>query len=217
MNSEIKNKITLMLPLILYGFLYMFIFVVLEGIEYEHYFDPSIALDSRIPFVPAFIVPYIMWFAWVPLVCIYLVIEDEEEFLKARFMLITGMTVFLFISAVFPTRLSLRPEVMPDDSIFCALIDTLYSADTSTNVFPSIHVYNTCVMWYTFIHSKGRLSESKAAETVMTLISILICMSTILIKQHSLIDVLGAFAMFFIVKWVMDRLYERKSVRYEDD
>ena len=217
MKTDYKDKITLLLPLILYGFLYMFIFVVLEGIEYKHYFDPSIALDSRIPFIPAFIVPYIIWFAWVPLTAVYLVIEDEDEFRKARFMLITGMTVFLFISAVFPTRLSLRPEVMPSDSFFCNLIEALYSADTSTNVFPSIHVYNTCVMWYTFIHSKGRLSENRTAWIVMTLISLLICMSTIFIKQHSLIDVLGAFLMFFIVKELMDRLYGRKCVGYEND
>ena len=70
-----------------------------------------------------------------------------REFVKTRLMLITGMSVFLLFSAVLPTKLDLRPDVYPTEGLIGFLFARLYSAVILLpNVFPSIHVYNTCVI-----------------------------------------------------------------------
>ena len=96
---NLKHKIKLALPLILFGVFYIVSFKLLEGIEWEHYITPYVAIDHMIPFVPAFVIPYLAWFIWVPFVLIVLLFEDEKEFCKSKHMLMIGMTLFLLFSA----------------------------------------------------------------------------------------------------------------------
>ena len=53
------------------------------------------------------------------------------------------MTVFLLISTFFPNIQHLRPLKMPRDNVFTHLVLLLQKVDTPTNLWPSIHVYNS--------------------------------------------------------------------------
>ena len=85
----------------------------------------------------------------------------------------------------------------------------LYGADTPTNVFPSIHVYNTCATLYSILISDAELFQRKWFRTFSIIVTVLICLSTMLIKQHSIVDVVGAIIMFFIVAALV-QLYHKK-------
>ena len=52
---------------------------------------------------------------------------------------------------------SLRPILDPDKNIFTAAVAALYRTDTCTNVFPSIHVYNS-IGTYIAIHKSPSVS-----------------------------------------------------------
>lgn len=206
---DIKHKIKLALPLIIYGVFYIVSFKLLEGINWEHYITPYVAIDHMIPFVPAFVIPYLAWFIWVPFILLVLLFQDEVEFCKSRNMLIIGMTLFLLISAFIPTRLFIRPYADPNGGVFLFLLSKLYAADTPTNVFPSIHVYNTCATMYSILISRAELFQRKGFKTFAWIMTILICLSTMLIKQHSIVDVAGAIVMFFIVAAIVQEYHMR--------
>ncbi len=208
-DMDIKHKIKLVLPIIIYGIFYIVSFKLLEGIDWEHYITPYVAIDHMIPFVPAFVIPYLAWFLWVPFILIVLLFEDEREFCRSRNMLMIGMTLFLLFSAFIPTRLFIRPYADPNGGIFMFLLSRLYGADTPTNVFPSIHVYNTCATLYSILKSRAELFQRKWFRTFSIIVTVLICLSTMLIKQHSIVDVAGAIIMFFIVAALV-QLYHKK-------
>lgn len=212
---DVKHKLRLLLPIILYGMFYMLAFSMLEKIDYEHYFTPYIWIDHEIPFISWFVFPYLAWFIWVPAVLVYLLFNDEREFKKSRSMLIIGMTLFLLFSAFFPTKLFLRPYADPNADISQWLLSLLYGADTATNVFPSIHVYNTCATLYSVFMSSAPLFRDKRFRIFASVLSLLICLSTMLIKQHSIIDVAGAILMFVIVAGVVQEYHKKHDPEFK--
>ena len=113
-------------------------------------------------------------------------------------MLVFGMGIFIILSIIMPTKLYLRPYIMPRDNVFCDIVSYLYHMDTSTNVFPSIHVYNTCVTMQAVRRSHTRLFKKPGMRMGVDVLSVLIIMSTVFIKQHSLLDVAGGLILFVI-------------------
>ena len=188
----VKRKCKILLPLLVYAVIYMICFYLLERVEATSYYVPEIGLDYRIPFVPAFIIPYFMWFLWIPFICIYALFADESSYRKMSRMLI-------IVSALFPTKLHLRPSSVPEDSLFAPLVKSLYKTDTPTNVFPSIHVYNTLVLLYGIFLGDCKLFKNKLFRAFTALLSLSICLSTCFLKQHSVLDVIAAIVMLVFV------------------
>jgi membrane-associated phospholipid phosphatase len=98
------------------------------------------------------------------------------------------------VSAVFPNGHNLRPRTFPRDNIFTQLIGYLYKADTPTNVLPSIHVYNSVGIMIAVMRSKC-FKNKKPLKAFMMVLGVSIICSTVLIKQHSMLDVLLALLL----------------------
>ena len=108
----------------------------------------------------------------------------------------------MFISTLMPNGLDLRPEVFARDNIFVDMVRLLYRADTSTNVFPSLHVYNSLAVCIA-VHESEALKKHKKICLGAYMIAGLIILSTMFLKQHSVIDVIGAFMMaYFLYQFV---------------
>ena len=75
----------------------------------------------------------------------------------------SGMTIFLIICTVFPNGLNLRPDTFVRDNIFVDMVRQLYQTDTSTNVLPSIHVFNSIGAVIAISHSDA-LKKHKAVQ-----------------------------------------------------
>ena len=127
----------------LYILIYMPWFMWLEKHVTTHYHVIQIRLDEHIPFIEYFIIPYLMWFLFIAVVFLYFFFTDVKGFYKLAAFMFTGMTVFLIISTVFPNGQDLRPVIFERDNIFVDMVRTLYRTDTCTNVFPSLHVFNS--------------------------------------------------------------------------
>ena len=108
------------------------------------------------------------------------------------------MTIFLIISTLWPNGHHLRPRVMPRDNIFTQLIAQLYQTDTSTNLWPSIHVYNS-IGAHLAVAKCQALRKHKGIRFGSLILCISIILSTVLIKQHSTFDVVTAFIMAAIM------------------
>ena len=189
---------------LLYIFIYFPWFTYLEKTVTTDYNLIYLPIDDKIPFLDIFIIPYLLWFLFVAATVAYLFIYSREEYYKACIFLFSGMTIFLIISTVYPNGLNLRETIVYNDSVFSNMVKSLQNTDTSTNVFPSIHVYNSIGCFIALAKSRGlkRYTWIKVASGIL---ATLIILSTMFLKQHSVIDVIGAFVMaaiFYIIIYV---------------
>lgn len=151
-------------------------------------------LDSLIPFNEYFIIPYLLWFAFVGVTLIYFLIKSKEDYYRMCTFLFSGMTISLIICTFFENGTNLRPILDPDKNIFTAAVAALYRTDTCTNVFPSIHVYNS-IGTYIAIHKSPLFQGKTALKAGAAILTAAICLSTVFLKQHSVIDGVGAGIM----------------------
>lgn len=189
--------------------IYLLWFFALERIVTEDYHIIQSPLDSYIPFVEWFIVPYLLWFPFIAGAVLYFLFRDKTEYYRLCGLLMSGMTICLLVCTVFPNGLALRPDLteLGRKNLFIDLISLLHKADTSTNVCPSIHVYNSlavCLSVFTSRHLKSRYAV-KAGTLVLT---VLICLSTMFLKQHSAVDVTCALLLAAVLAPVF---YLRRS------
>ena len=162
--------------------------------------------DDKIPFIEYFVVPYYLWFPFVVVPVLYFFFKDRDEFYKTVKFMIIGMTIFLIFSTIYPNGQMLRPSTFERDNIFVDMVKQLYKVDTPTNIFPSIHVYNSiCV--YLAVRTSKHLQESKWIQRGTGILTFLIILSTVFLKQHSILDVFGAFLIAvpaYYVSYVME-------------
>lgn len=182
------------IPLLIYAPIYLLWFQYLEQTVTKDFYVIHMDLDDYIPFCEIFVIPYMLWFAYVALVVLYLFFTNRSDYGKCCVFLFTGMTIFLLISTLWPNGHLLRPKVMPRDNIFTQIISSLYEADTSTNIWPSIHVYNSIGAHLAIAKNKA-LQKYKGIQLFSLILSISIILSTVFIKQHSLFDMLSAFVL----------------------
>lgn len=181
-----------------YGTFYLAWFCILEEKVVKNYKLIHMKIDDYIPFCEIFVIPYLLWFAYLAVVVIFLLKYDIKEYYKCCFFIFTGMTIFLIISTIFPNGHHLRLSVFPRDNIFTDLIGMLYKVDTSTNIVPSIHVYNS-IGAHIAISRSSKTASNRRLQTASFILSFSIILSTVMIKQHSMFDVIMAFLMAMVM------------------
>lgn len=195
--------------ILLYGFIYIPWFAWLEKTVTSDYYVIHSVFDDYIPFCEYFIVPYLLWFIYIAVTLGYFFFFDKKGFYKATALMFSGMTIFLLICTVFPNGLNLRPVVFQRDNIFVDLVKTLYMTDTSTNVLPSLHVYNSICCYLAIADSK-QLQQYKVIRYGSLILTTLIVLSTMFLKQHSVVDVIAGCVMaYFIYEVVYEPEKER--------
>lgn len=188
-----------LLPVAIWFVCYMALFGYLELKPPQDVHLIACGLDERIPYVPAFIYPYLSWFPYI-LVCAYLAIKnlEDEAYKRAVFVLVTGMNIFLLISYVWPTGLTLREGITYNTAVLSGwLMKFVQGVDVPKSVFPSMHVYVTLVLQYTLEMQKTKLPMW--GIRLGRIIAVLIVLSTMFTKQHSAVDVAGAIVLFGVL------------------
>ena len=175
--------------LLLYFLLYLPWFSYLERTVTSHFHVIHMPIDDQIPFIEYFIIPYLLWFAYVAVALLYFLLKDKNEFYRLCAFLFVGMTVFLVISTVYPNGHHLRPVVFERDNIFVDMVKKLYRTDTPTNLFPSIHVYNSIGVNIAVWHCAD-FKEKKWIRCGSAALMASIVLSTMFLKQHSVFDVI---------------------------
>ena len=194
----LSEKCRLAVPLLIYMIIYFSWFGYLERTITKHYTVIHVPLDDYIPFCEVFIIPYLLWFVYVAVVIAVMLFTNKADYVRCCIFLFTGMTIFLIISTLWPNGHHLRPYVMPRDNIFTQMIAGLYQTDTSTNIWPSIHVYNS-IGAHLAIAKCEAMKKHKVLRAGSLLLCISIILSTVLIKQHSVFDMITAFILAAIM------------------
>lgn len=172
-----------------------------------------ITLDDYIPFNEWFYIPYILWFLYMVAVVGYFFFSKKEDFYRVTSFLFIGMTICLTIYTIWPNCQDLRPATFERDNLLVSMVQALYQTDTSTNVCPSIHVFNSLVAHSAIMNSE-LLRNKKWIRRGSFVLMVLICLSTVFLKQHSVFDGICALALFtvmypFIYKVDYHRLFAK--------
>ena len=225
--SKFETHRKLKIASILFFAVYLTVFFLLEGRENVTYHIIYSSLDAYIPTIPGFVFFYYSWFIYCYVILIIFFFTSEKDYFNAFWFMAFGMTLFCIFNYFYPTGLNLRPDSVEGSGLAAALLRAMYAIDTPTNVFPSIHVYDTVGMHAAILHSEtvtNWAAKHSADETscrrkvrIIHLISavwgILICLSTLFIKQHSVIDLIGGLALGAVVYFVMYMMPKKERIR----
>lgn len=197
----------------LYIFIYMPWFLYLEKHVTTQYHVIQTRFDEAIPFIEFFVVPYLLWFVFIAAAFLYFFFTDVPAFYKMAKLMFAGMTIFLIISTLFPNGQDLRPVVFERDNIFVDMVRAVYRADTCTNVFPSLHVFNSLSVCIA-VHESEKLRNHRAVCSGTYIMAALIILATMFLKQHSVLDVMAAFVMAYLLYQLVYVSERRRVPRY---
>lgn len=190
--------------LLAYALIYIPWFAYVERTVTTRFHIITMSLDLKIPFCEYFVIPYLLWFVYVAFGVFYFFFHDKGDYYRLCAFLFTGMTVFLIVSTIYPNGHYLRPAVFFHDNVCTKLVRWLYASDTATNLFPSIHVYNSLGVHIALSRSE-RFQKNVPAKLVSLCLCVSIILSTMFLKQHSVFDVLTAFVMAAVMYCIVYR------------
>lgn len=190
------------IPSIVYIIIYLVWFAYLEKTVVRPSRLIHMKADDYIPFCEYFVIPYFLWFAYVAGAVIYFMFKNKQDYYRLCVFLYTGMTIFLLISTLWPNGHHLRPHVFEEENLFTMLVSSLYRADTPTNLWPSIHVYNSIGV-HIAVLKNAKLRKNAGIHISSLILCTSIILSTVFLKQHSLFDVITGFIMAAIMYLVV--------------
>lgn len=166
------------------------------------------ALDDLVPFCEFFLIPYLFWFIYLVGIHVYTFFHDQRAFQRLMLFIILSYTIGLLFFFLYPTVQFLRPETFPRDNLFTQGVAAFYRTDTNTNVCPSLHVVGSMAVFYAARDTD--LFRRRGWRSFFYIVTFLICISTVFLKQHSVIDV----AVGMLVSWsVSGIVYRKEDVR----
>ena len=173
---------------------YLLAFVLIEHLPVASYWSTQLTLDNAIPFCEWFVLFYCAWYPLLVAVGLYLLLRDVPAF--RCYMAFLAVTFFasVIVWLLLPNGQDLRPQVFPRENFLTALVVALYRIDTNTNVFPSVHVVGSAgaalAVW-----DSPRLRAQPLLRWGVVLLAALICVSTLFIKQHAILDVVSGLVL----------------------
>ncbi len=198
------------LKLLLYWPVFFLLFIYVERFSpVETYYPISSPLDAHIPFCEFFLIPYLFWFVYLVGMHLYTLLYDVEAFRKMMRFVMISYTITMAIYLLFPTCQELRPPVFERDNLFTRIVSFWYVFDTNTNVCPSLHVIGSAAVWCTSLHTERFRTAPWRIFFCVT--AVLICVSTVFLKQHSIIDVFVALPICVIAYYFAFRYRPRKN------
>ena len=158
-------------------------------------------IDGHIPFVPAFVYIYVLWFPLILLFPLALFRADPMAYARYQTAILLDIALSLVCYLVYPTSFA-RPEA-PDTISGRAMKIVFRGSYKGLNCAPSMH----CSMCYLVLHFVGAtpgLPFAVAAIAVPVALGIVI--STLFTKQHVVIDALTALPLAAVCILVGNRL-----------
>lgn len=195
----LKNKkflISISILLIGQAFFYWFLKFFQTNPHYLN-FD----IDQKIPFIPNFIYIYNTFYPFMFLTLLYLFTKDENVYMKGIISGILGFLICDIIFLIYPTIMQ-RPPIPETNLLTEFVLKVTFFFDTpALNCFPSIH----CLFCFQIIYSFILTNQIELKKKIPIIIySLLIIMSTILVKQHYVVDIISALSICIITNLLVD-------------
>jgi membrane-associated phospholipid phosphatase len=196
-----RRYLLYLLPFLLSLFIFLLCEVFISEDVCHEMYSP---LDDLIPFAEGFVVFYVLWYFMIIGSLIWFGMYSRESFRDLLMFMTLCQLVAIVIFIIYPNKQTLRPEVLPRANGFSALVGLIHSVDTNTNVCPSLHVA------YSFAMASVWAKERRASLTfkwVMGVTCLMVCLSTVFIKQHSVVDVFVSLVMCMLIEMIIYRRF----------
>jgi len=169
-------------------------------------------LDDVIPFHEGFLIPYVFWYALIVLSLGYYLLYNVEQFKGLQKYIIVTQVAAMAIYILFPTRQDLRPLEFPRDNFLTDCVAVLYAFDTNTGVCPSLHVAYSLGIASTWLKDRN---ANAAWKVFVVFAVVMICLSTMFIKQHSAVDFFAALPVCLLAEIIAFGGYWKKKLKKE--
>ena len=201
------------LKLLLGWVVYFILFVLTENlIPAESCYVVHCAIDDLIPFCEIFLIPYVFWYLLIIISLGYFLLYNVDSFKRLQIFIIITQAVAMAIYIFFPNRQDLRPTQFPRDNFLTRSVAFLYRIDTNTGVCPSLHVAYSIGIASVWLKEKG---VHLLWKSFVVISAILICLSTMFIKQHSAVDFFAALVVCLLAEAIVyGKDYWRPRLKY---
>tara|TARA_R100000664_G_C2716639_1_gene111504 strand:- start:266 stop:895 length:630 start_codon:yes stop_codon:yes gene_type:complete len=206
MSARVKTKY-----MMLFGVLSLAVYFSIQQIV-SHQYDFLTTFDESIPFLP--------WTVWiyhsiVPVIVatMFLLVKSRKLFFTTFWASVATMVLVNMFYILFPSFYP-RPEFVPS-TITEYFVHFSYMIDNSSNTFPSGHVAFAWLMYWGGSRSQ-KAQELKELRRLFLLWAIGLSLSTLTLKMHYLIDLLGGFAIGTISFFVIKSYINKRSLYSEE-
>jgi membrane-associated phospholipid phosphatase len=149
----------------------------------------KLPIDDWMPFLPVFTIFYLLYGPFLFVTLVYFVLFSKH-FNHAGFSFVFCLvTAFLFY--IFFQTYIVRPDIIETD-IFSRIVLFIYANDKPYNCFPSLHVSLSILSFLHWLRSFPKV------KVIMGIFTVLIILSTVLIKQHYTPDIIGGIVLSII-------------------
>lgn len=155
--------------------------------------DVKRPVDDKIPFLPWTVLPYCFWFPMIVFYPLIVFRTDPHSYCGYLTTMVMEIVLSIVCYLIYPTSFQ-RP--VPPDGFWGKFMKFVYhSSYRGLNCAPSLHC-SSCFLVICVSFTCAGMSLLVRGFTVS--IAIMIVLSTLTTKQHTLIDVLTAVPLFLI-------------------
>ncbi|MNR04127.1 PAP2 superfamily protein [compost metagenome] len=157
-------------------------------------------LDRQIPFIKGFVVPYLSWYVYLAAGFLYIAYRDRSNYFQTLIEFIIGLLLCYGVYAIYQTTVP-RPDIVGSDWLL-QTVQWVYRNDQPFNCFPSTHVLTAYLMMRAYLRST---KIGMLYKIIVATMAILIIASTLFVKQHVLMDIVGAVFVAEGVVYVVEK------------
>lgn len=167
--------------------------------------DATTALDRLIPCDSRWVLIYVGAFGFWAVN--YILMAQGENWYEILTADVAAKLVCGVIFLLVPTT-NVRPQLGQGFFDFC--LGAIYAMDQPTNLFPSIHCLESWICWRGI---QNRVDISPIYRDFSGIFAILVCISTLLTKQHVIADVFGGILLGEGMLYLSQRFCWRKWLK----
>ncbi|MCX6013247.1 MAG: phosphatase PAP2 family protein [Chloroflexi bacterium] len=165
-------------------------------------------IDNWIPLVTWAVIPYVSWYLLLGITIIRFIIYGPVKFGHAALAAFIILLISCLFYAFFQTIID-RPEIMRND-FPARILKFIYRNDNPYNAFPSTHssLSTLCIMLW-------RKNSSKVIYIFICVCCVMIICSTVLVKQHYFVDIIGGIIVGVAGYYLAGRMFRQAKSRSE--
>ncbi|MDD4715938.1 MAG: hypothetical protein PHT34_05285 [Oscillospiraceae bacterium] len=200
----LKKNLHLLLGVAAWAAYIILFFILKQNIEPKYFIHCR--LDDYIPFLKWFYLPYVFWYVYLFVTLLYFGITDKMHYIRMQVHIFMGLIVCFCVFLLYPNAIDFRPVITEQDFL-SRMISAMFAIDKSTMVTPSMHVFCALCL-HMGIANGPRTRNHKRLVLSSFIVMVLICSSTVLIKQHSIIDIFWGVVLAVLLYFPV---YRRKQ------
>ena len=162
----------------------------------------DLPIDNYLPFIPVFVVPYLFYNVFLLLA---LVLVWNKPARRKALLTSYAIVQMLSLSTFFFYQTAMNRPDFVIAGFFTYIVAFIYAGDASLNCFPSLHAgLVTCALYF-----------NRERGVIWWVIGLLIIVSTVFVKQHYFLDIIGG-VVFAVISIVLAILVVRKYLKYRN-